>query len=118
MTEAAAGLSPLPDLLLVDGRNRIPILFSADQETIVKGDQKSISIAAASIIAKVSRDRIMEMYHRQYPQYNFLKNRGYGTAEHLEAIARYGCCKLHRRSFRIKRKATSDEPLSLFPDTT
>ncbi len=58
-------------------------------------------MASASIVAKVSRDRIMEMYHRQFPQYNFLSNKGYGTREHREAIAKYGRCKIHRRSFRI-----------------
>ena len=58
-------------------------------------------MASASIVAKVSRDRIMEMYHRQFPQYNFLRNKGYGTREHREAIAKYGRCKIHRCSFRV-----------------
>jgi ribonuclease HII len=99
MKEAVLGLSPPPDYLLIDGLNRIVIAIP--QEPIVRGDAQSISIAAASIIAKVSRDRIMEMYHRQFPQYNFLKNKGYGTKEHREAIVKYGRCKIHRCSFRV-----------------
>ncbi len=99
MKEGVLGMSLKPDYLLIDGLNRIDL--NLPQETIVRGDQKSISIAAASIIAKVSRDRLMDMYHRQFPMYNFLKNKGYGTREHLKAISQYGRCKLHRRSFHI-----------------
>ena len=102
MKEAIANLSITPDYLLIDGTHRI--FLSIPQETIVKGDSLSLSVASASIIAKVSRDRIMEIYHRQFPQYNFLKNKGYGTGEHREAIKKYGYCKIHRRSFRIKEK--------------
>lgn len=99
MKEAVLNLALPPDYLLIDGINRIDV--ACPQETIVGGDGRSVSVAAASIVAKVSRDRIMEMYHRQFPQYNFLKNKGYGTAEHREAILRYGRCKLHRNSFRL-----------------
>lgn len=99
MKEAVLSLSLPPDYLLIDGLNRIPVAIP--QETIVRGDGRSISVASASIIAKVSRDRIMEMYHRQFPQYNFLRNKGYGTREHREAILKYGRCKLHRNSFRL-----------------
>ena len=99
MKEAVLNLSPPPDHLLIDGLNRISVAIP--QETIVRGDGRSISVASASIIAKVSRDRIMEMYHRQFPQYNFLRNKGYGTREHREAILKYGRCKLHRNSFRL-----------------
>ncbi len=99
MKEAVLSLSQSPDYLLIDGLNRIAVAIP--QETIVHGDGRSISVAAASIVAKVSRDRIMEMYHRQFPQYNFLSNKGYGTREHREAIRKYGRCKLHRHSFRI-----------------
>jgi ribonuclease HII len=102
MKEAVSNLSITPDYLLIDGTHRI--FLSIPQETIVKGDSLSLSVASASIIAKVSRDRIMEIYHRQFPQYNFLKNKGYGTSEHREAIKKYGHCKIHRRSFRIKEK--------------
>jgi ribonuclease HII len=99
MTEAVLDLSNTPDYLLIDGINRIPV--DLPQETIVGGDGRSISVASASIVAKVSRDRIMEIYHRQFPEYNFLRNKGYGTPEHLEAILKYGRCKIHRCSFRI-----------------
>jgi ribonuclease HII len=99
MKEAVLSLSLPPDYLLIDGLNRISVAIP--QETIVRGDGRSISVASASIIAKVSRDRIMEMYHRQFPHYNFLRNKGYGTREHREAILKYGRCKLHRNSFRL-----------------
>ena len=99
MKEAVLDFSVEPDYLLIDGINRIDLHLP--QETIVRGDQKSISIAAASIIAKVSRDRLMDMYHRQFPMYNFIRNKGYGTQEHLKAISEYGLCKLHRRSFHV-----------------
>lgn len=102
MTEAVLDLSTPPDYLLIDGINRISAALP--QETIVRGDGRSISVASASIVAKVSRDRIMEMYHRQFPQYNFLRNKGYGTREHLEAILKYGRCKIHRSSFRVSEE--------------
>lgn len=87
-----------PDFLLIDGIHalRVPL----PQQTIPKGDQRCLSIAAASIVAKVTRDRLMTAYHDQYPQYNFARHKGYGTKEHLQAIGKYGCCPLHRRSFR------------------
>ncbi len=99
MKEAVLTLFPCPDYLLIDGLSRISVPIP--QETIVRGDGWSISVASASIVAKVSRDRIMEMYHRQFPQYNFFRNKGYGTREHREAITRYGRCKIHRSSFRV-----------------
>ena len=101
MKDALADLSIQPDFILVDGNQRIPVIIS--QKTIVKGDCLSISVAAASIIAKVSRDRIMEMYHRQFPQYDFLKHKGYGTARHRSALMQYGPCKIHRRSFHCNK---------------
>ena len=100
MREAVLELSSSPDFILVDGLHRIPIV--TPQKPLVKGDSLSVSIAAASIIAKVTRDRIMEIYHRQFPQYNFRKNKGYGTREHLDAIRQYGICKIHRKSFHVK----------------
>jgi ribonuclease HII len=109
MRDAVLDLSLPPDFVLVDGRNRIDV--RAPQETIIGGDGKSISIAAASIIAKVSRDRIMEIYHRQFPQYNFMKNKGYGTGEHREAILRCGPCKIHRLSFAVKSSANHQPSL-------
>lgn len=101
MREAVLELSTSPDFILVDGLHPIPIF--TPQKTIVKGDSLSISIAAASIIAKVSRDRIMEIYHRQFPHYNFQRNKGYGTKEHLDAIREFGICKIHRKSFHVKK---------------
>jgi ribonuclease HII len=100
MREAVLELSASPDFLLIDGLQCIPLL--TPQKPLVKGDSRSISIAAASIIAKVSRDRIMEMYHRQFPQYNFRQNKGYGTKEHCSAIKQFGMCKIHRKSFHVK----------------
>lgn len=102
MREAALDLVIKPDYLLIDGLNTID--FDTPQKAIVKGDSLSVSIAAASIIAKVSRDRIMEMYHRQFPQYNFLRNKGYGTAGHRKILREIGMCKIHRRSFHLKNK--------------
>ena len=100
MREAVLELSTSPDFLLIDGLQCIPLL--TPQKTLVKGDSRSVSIAAASIIAKVSRDGIMEMYHRQFPQYNFRQNKGYGTKEHCRAIQQLGMCKIHRKSFHVK----------------
>ncbi|MBE6766780.1 MAG: ribonuclease HII [Clostridia bacterium] len=98
MNRAIAGLSVPADFALIDG-NRVPRDIKIPCETVVKGDAKSQSIAAASILAKVSRDRLMEDYDKQYPQYNFLKHKGYGTAEHIAAIKEFGPCPLHRQSF-------------------
>jgi len=100
MREAVLELSTPPDFLLIDGLHQIPL--GVAQKALVKGDQLSVSVAAASIIAKVSRDRIMEIYHRQFPQYNFLQNKGYGTAEHRKILRKVGMCKIHRRSFHLK----------------
>lgn len=98
MELALKGLSLHPDHLLVDGI--IPLETPVPQQCIKKGDRRSQSIAAASILAKVTRDRLMLAFHEQYPHYNFKKNKGYGTREHLEALRRFGCCPLHRKSFR------------------
>lgn len=98
MVQAVAALSVSPDYLLIDGPYRIPL--SIDQEGIPGGDRQCLSIAAASIVAKVYRDRLMCDYHRQYPEYGFDRNKGYGTAEHLEALRRHGPCPIHRVSFR------------------
>jgi len=100
MKEAVLNLSPPPDYVLIDGIYTIDV--SIPQEAIVRGDSLSISIAAASIIAKVSRDRIMDDYHNRYPCYNFTQNKGYGTREHREAIRDHGRCDIHRQSFRVK----------------
>lgn len=97
MRQAVNKLSVCPDILLNDAV-RIPGL-SMQQVPIVKGDAKSVSIAAASIIAKVTRDRLMMEYDKAMPQYHFASNKGYGSAEHIEALAVYGASPIHRRSF-------------------
>lgn len=97
MREAVSKLSPQPDFLLVDAVT-IPRL-SIPQCPIIKGDAKSRSIAAASIIAKVSRDRLLQQYDALYPGYGLAKNKGYGTAEHIKALKELGPTPLHRRSF-------------------
>lgn len=86
------------DMLLIDGDKKIPNI-NIDQETIIKGDSKSISIAAASIVAKVFRDDIMYEYHKKMPVYNFASNKGYGTSEHINAIKINGYTEIHRKSF-------------------
>lgn len=78
-----------------------------NQKAIIKGDQKSVSIAAASIIAKVHRDRLMRSLSKKYPVYKFGKNKGYGTKDHQEAIKRFGLCKLHRKSFNLQKFTVS-----------
>lgn len=97
MKEAVRQLKVTPDLLLNDAVV-IPGLMM-DQVKIIKGDSKSLSIAAASILAKVTRDRIMEAYDELYPMYGFASNKGYGSNEHIEAIKKYGPCPIHRNSF-------------------
>ncbi|MGE5329715.1 MAG: ribonuclease HII [Deltaproteobacteria bacterium] len=97
MKIAVDNLKFQPEVLLIDAEElQLPCLI---EEPIVKGDAKSISIAAASIIAKVTRDRIVTEYDKKYPGYNFSKHKGYGTAEHIEAIKRNGLCEIHRKSF-------------------
>lgn len=93
---------PLPDHLLVDGKFPVPIDLS--QQTLVKGESKSASIAAASIVAKVSRDRIMDELHHLFPHYGFSQHKGYPTAAHRLAIARYGPSPVHRKSFKGVRE--------------
>jgi ribonuclease HII len=97
MRTALAALGAVPDLVLVDGF-AIPDLLLA-QEPVIGGDRRSLSIAAASILAKVYRDALMDEYHRLYPEYGFDRHRGYGTAEHLAVLRRLGPCPIHRRSF-------------------
>jgi ribonuclease HII len=111
MREAVLELSLPPDFLLIDGLHTIPL--QTPQKPLVKGDTLSVSIAAASIIAKVSRDRIMEMYHRQFPRYNFLRNKGYGTKEHRAAILEFGMCKIHRKTFHVKNLDLNQTALDL-----
>lgn len=102
MKRAVEGLDVKADYAMIDG-NKMPPL-DIDGETIVKGDAKSMSIACASILAKVSRDRLLYEYAKEYPQYHFDKHKGYGTAAHREAIIKYGPCPYHRMSFLKKIK--------------
>mgnify|MGYP000960967821 FL=1 len=97
MREAISKLNKTPDILLVDAVH-IPGI-NIKQVGIVKGDAKSVNIAAASILAKVTRDRLMLEYDKIYPEYGFASNKGYGTAKHIEALKAYGACDIHRRSF-------------------
>lgn len=97
MNEALAQLNPPPHHVLVDGLKVKSLRFP--QTPLVKGDARSYSIAAASILAKVTRDRIMIAYDRQYPSYGFAEHKGYPTPAHLNALARLGPCSIHRRSF-------------------
>ncbi|MEW6544007.1 MAG: ribonuclease HII [Nitrospirota bacterium] len=98
MSRAILALPSPPDFLLIDAvvLPSVPL----PQRAIIKGDGLSVSIAAASIVAKVSRDRLMADYHRRYPQYNFLAHKGYPTPEHLRLLAEHGPCAIHRLSFR------------------
>lgn len=98
MTKAVNSLSVKPGGLLIDAVH-IPQLEEYKQISIIKGDAKSVSIAAASIIAKVTRDRIMKDYAKEYPEYGFDSNKGYGSADHIAALKKYGPCPIHRRSF-------------------
>ena len=98
MKYAVEAVPILANLLLVDGNKSIDT--EIDQWTIVKGDSLSYSIAAASILAKVTRDKIMEQYHKQFPHYAFDRHKGYGTSLHRNAIKEYGPCPIHRRTFR------------------
>ncbi len=98
MNRAIEGLTVKPDFALIDG-NRVPRGIKIPCETVVKGDSRSMSIAAASVLAKVTRDRLMLEYDKKYPEYNFKKHKGYGTKEHTELIKQYGPCEIHRLSF-------------------
>ena len=98
MNRAIEGLPVKADFALVDG-NRVPKDIKIPCETVIKGDAKSASIAAASILAKVTRDRLLLEYDEKYPRYNFKKHKGYGTKEHYEAIEKYGVSEVHRLSF-------------------
>jgi ribonuclease HII len=98
MDRAVKNLSVVPEYLLIDGT--FQIAANHPQKAIPKGDSKSISIAAAAIVAKVTRDRLMLQYHRTFPRYDFNKHKGYPTKAHRDAIKSFGCCPIHRKSFK------------------
>lgn len=98
MKRAVLSMDPAPEYLLVDGINAVPV--SIPQKCLIKGDQLSLSISSASIMAKVYRDRIMRSYHEQFSEYGFFQNKGYGTKRHLAALRQYGSSPVHRLTFR------------------
>ncbi len=98
MAMAVDNLRPRPNYLLVDGT--IPIPSTLQQQVVKHGDRRCLSIAAASVIAKVTRDRIMQIYDEEFPEFGFGKHKGYGTKAHCEAISTFGCCRIHRKTFR------------------
>jgi len=102
MAMAIENLPMPPDFILIDGNQVLKVPLP--QKPIRKGDQLSASIAAASIVAKVKRDQLMIEWHQKYPHYNFAKHKGYGTREHRRAIAKFGVCELHRKTFRGVRE--------------
>jgi ribonuclease HII len=105
MRRALEQLVPPPDYVLIDAVSLPGV--SIPVRPIIKGDSLSVSIAAASIVAKVTRDRLMASYHDTFPEYGFVSHKGYGTAEHLERLARHGPCSIHRRSFAPVKLAIS-----------
>jgi ribonuclease HII len=107
MQRAVQNLPLIPDYALVDGRD-IPVLTS-QARALIKGDRVCFSVAAASIIAKVTRDQMMVKYHKIYPEYGFDRHKGYPTPRHLQAIQRYGPCPIHRRSFRPIRQEDEEK---------
>jgi len=123
MRDAVLGLDPRPDLVLVDAM-RLDLPWEVEQRAIIHGDARCVSIAAASILAKVHRDRLMEDWDRVFPQYRLARNKGYGTEAHLRALREFGVTPEHRRSYRPvaarslfpERTEERDEPLPLFPE--
>jgi len=120
MRKALEDLSIIPDAVLIDG-DLLPDINIKKQERIIKGDTKSVSIAAASIIAKVIRDEMMRGYDIEYPQYDFAVNKGYGTLKHRTAIEKFGICLIHRKSFTTesrnktsKKDTVTQNQISLF----
>jgi len=98
MKQAVEQLQTVPDLLLIDGNQKID--STLNQWAVVKGDSKSLSIAAASVLAKVTRDQVMKYYHKLYPQYEFHRHKGYGTKLHRDLIEEHGPCPIHRNTFK------------------
>lgn len=105
MKQAVEGLQIKPEVVLIDA---VPLQLECETESIIKGDAKSYNIAAASILAKVTRDRLMLELDEKYPEYNFKKHKGYGTKEHINNLKKYGKCEIHRNSF-IKNFVSGNE---------
>jgi ribonuclease HII len=106
MNAALAQLQPLPPHALVDGR---PVkTLCVPQTALVKGDARSYSIAAASVLAKVTRDRLMRAFDTQFPEYGFAGHKGYGTAKHMAAIRKFGACPIHRKTFAPLKPAVPE----------
>lgn len=103
MKKAVKKLKTRPDFLLIDGKFTLTD-YPVNQKAIPQGDQKIFSIAAASIVAKVTRDRVMKNLHKKYPLYSFDKHKGYGTRLHFEMLDRHGPCQIHRKSFKPVKK--------------
>ncbi|MDR0399224.1 ribonuclease HII [Candidatus Endomicrobiellum devescovinae] len=112
MSIAVSKLQHKPELCLVDGNHKIPAL-EFNQEALIGGDAKSACVAAASIIAKVTRDRLMCDYAKQYPVYEFEKHKGYGTKKHIEALRKHGVCPIHRLTFAPIREMFSQTKLDI-----
>ena len=108
MRFAVNNLNLKPDYLLIDGK--FPIRADISQKPVIKGDSLSISIAAASIVAKVTRDRLMDEYHEYYPQFGFAIHKGYPTKAHKEAIRQFGCCSIHRKTFKGVKEYVASIP--------
>lgn len=98
MRMAVTNLRPTPDYLLVDGN--FPVESTLPQQVLKHGDRRCLSIAAASVIAKVTRDRLMRLYDEEFPEFGFARHKGYGTEAHRAAIRSFGCCPIHRKTFR------------------
>jgi ribonuclease HII len=108
MWKAVKELKSLPEFILVDGNQRIPDL-ELPQMPVIKGDSKSLSIASASIVAKVIRDRIMLNCHQKYPEFSFAAHKGYATRAHVEALQAFGPCEIHRRSFKLVKLCKTNQ---------
>ena len=108
MRKAVKKLKRVPEFILVDGNQRIPDL-PLPQMPVIKGDSKSLSIAAASIVAKVIRDRIMLNCHQKYPEFSFAAHKGYATRAHVEALQAFGPCEIHRRSFKLVKMCRTNQ---------
>jgi ribonuclease HII len=113
MRQALDGLSVKPQFLFIDGKHKLKNLDGVNQEAVVDGDAKILSISAASIIAKVYRDKLMNELHARHPQYNFHQNKGYPTKFHREALVKHGATPVHRRSFALVKQCFETKILEL-----